>query len=284
MQDEITRKVAIALQVELTTGDSARLWDGQTSSLSAWERYVVAHGHYLRWTEADNRRARDLLREALEIDPDYVAAKVMLGKTWWYDGRFFTRGVQRDFAIAEAERLSNEVLERRPDAANALMTLGGTAWLRDCHDEAIAQCRRASDLSPSDAWVHGFFGMILIFSGDLDEALVVLQRAARLSPQTIAWVDFHIAHAKAWKGDDNGALASINSYVAATPHDVWGKIMLAIVHGFAGRTLDARSAVAEAVRLQGDIGQEDVRRSHRYRDPARLEKVIAVLNAVGLPA
>ncbi len=284
LQDEITRKVAVAMQIELTTGDYARLWDGQTASLAAWERYVVAYGHYLRWTEADIRRARDLLREAIEIDPDYIGAKVMLAKTWWYDARFYTQGGDRAYAVAEAERLADEVLEQRPDAGNAMMTLGGAAWLRDSHDEALALCRRACDMSPSDAWVLGFYGMIAIFSGDLNDALAVLGRAARLSPQTIAWVNYHLAHARAWSGDDPGARASIHAYIATDSHDPWGQVMLAVVHGFAGRADAARSAVAELLRRQPDIDQEQVRRAHRFRDPARLERMMDVLVAAGLPA
>ncbi|MGX5830207.1 hypothetical protein [Mesorhizobium sp. 43Arga] len=70
LQEEITRQVAVAMQVKFTSGDYARLWDGQTRSLAAWERCVVADAHHERWSEADNRRARDLLQEALEIDPD----------------------------------------------------------------------------------------------------------------------------------------------------------------------------------------------------------------------
>ena len=284
LQEEITRQVAVAMQVKLTSGDYARLWDGQTRSLAAWERCVVANEHHERWSEADNRRARDLLREALEIDPDYIAAKVLLSKTWWYDARFYMQGDDREHALAEAERLAKEVLERFPDTANAMMFLGASAWLRDRHDEAITLCRRASNLSPSDAWTLGFFGVISIFSGDLHEALAVLERAARLSPQTFTWIDFHIGHARAWLGDDTGAKASLHRYIAANPQDTWGHLMLAVIHGFAGRTDDARRAVAEAVRQKADIDQEQVRRSNRYRDPVRLERVIAVLSAAGLPA
>ena len=284
LQDEITRQVAVAMQVKLTSGDYARLWDGQTRSLAAWERCVVANGHHERWSEADNRRARDLLQEALEIDPDYSAAKVLLGKTWWYDARFYTQGDDREHALAEAERVAKEVLDLRPETAIAVMLLGGTAWLRDRHDEAITLCRRASSLSPSDAWALGFFGVISAFSGDLHEALTMLERAARLSPQTFTWINYHIGHARAWIGDDAGAQASLQRYIAANPQDTWGHLMLAIIHGFAGRTDEARRAVAEAVRHKADIDQEQVRRSHRYRDPARLQRVIAVLNAAGLPA
>jgi adenylate cyclase len=284
LQEEITRQVAVAMQVKLTSGDYARLWDGQTRSLAAWERCVVANAHHERWSEADNRRARDLLHEALEIDPDYIGAKVLLCKTWWYDARYYMQGGDREHALAEAERLAKEVLERFPDTAIAMMFLGATAWLRDRHDEAITLCRRASILSPSDAWTLGFFGLINIFSGDLREALILLERAAGLSPQTFTWIDYSIGHAKAWLGDDAGAQASLHRYIAANPQDTWGYLMLSIIHGFAGRTDDARRAVAEAVRQKADIDQEQVRRAYRYRDPVRLERVIAVLNAAGLPA
>ena len=283
LQDEITRKVAVAMQIELTKGDSARLWDGQTASLAAWERYVIAYGHYLRWTKADISRARDLLREALDIDPNYVAAKVMLGKTWWYDARFYTEGNDRTFAIMEAQRLASEVLQDRPDAANALMTLGGAAWLRDSHDEALMLCRRACDMSPSDAWVLGFSGMILIFSGDLAEALAVLGRASHLSPQTVAWIDYHIAHALIWAGDDGGALNHLNTYISASPDEPWGFVLLAVAHGFADRHHDARTAVTMALQRQPDLDQAQVRRSHRYRDPDRLDRFMQVLIQAGLP-
>lgn len=284
LQEEITRQVAVAMQVKLTSGDYARLWDGQTKSLAAWERCVVANEHHERWSEGDNRRARDLLHEALEIDPDYVAAKVLLSKTWWFDARYYMQGDDREHALAEAERLANEVLERYPDTASAMMFLGATAWLRDRHDQAITLCRRAASLSPSDAWTLGFFGVISVFSGDLNEALAVLERAARLSPQTFTWIDYNIGHAQAWVGDDADAQARLHRYIAANPQDTWGYLMLAVVHGFAGRTDDARRAVAEAMRQQPDIDQKQVRRSQRYRDPVRLERVIAVLNAAGLPA
>ena len=111
LQEEITRQVAVAMQVKLTSGDYARLWEGQTKSLAAWERCVVPT-RMMSGAEADNRRARDLLNEALEIDPEHIAAKVLLVKTWWYDARYYMLGEDRDDALATAERIVKEVLER----------------------------------------------------------------------------------------------------------------------------------------------------------------------------
>lgn len=283
LQDEITRNVAVAMQVELSNGDFARLWAGQTSNLKAWERYIVAQALYLRWNEADNSRARDLLKEALDLDPGYGSAKVMLGKTWWYDARFYTSGDNRLHAIAEAERLAKEVLAHRPDTANALMLLGGAAWLRDQHDAAVEMCRRACKLSPSDSWALGFFGMISIFPGNLEEGLAVLTRASRLLPQSWAWIDYHLAHASLWGGDDTTAQAILRRYTTAEPNDPWGHVMLAVVHGFAGRQDEARRSVAEALLRQSDLDQEQVRRASHYRDPVKLARVIQVLNEAGLP-
>lgn len=283
LQEEITRQVAVALQVSLTSGDYARLWDGQTRSLAAWERCVIANGHHEQWSEEGNRRARELLLEALAIDPDYVGAKILLSKTWWYDARYYAEGKDWDHALAEAERLAKDVLERHHDSGIAVMMLGATAWLRDRHDEALTLCREASRLCPNDAWVLGFYGLVSVFSGDIEEGIAVLERAARLSPQTFAWINFHIAHARAWLGDDAGARASLGSYIAANPQDTWGYLMLAVVHGFAGRTEDAREAVREAIRQKRDIDQKQFRRANHYREPERMERVISVLNEAGLP-
>ncbi|NJM30886.1 MAG: hypothetical protein HC855_12995 [Rhizobiales bacterium] len=39
VQDEITRNIALAMEVTLTRGESARLWESQTKNLRAWEKW-----------------------------------------------------------------------------------------------------------------------------------------------------------------------------------------------------------------------------------------------------
>ena len=75
--------------------------------------------------------------------------------------------------------------------------------------------------------------MLSIYSGDLREGLVALERAASLSPQTFTWINYHIGHARMWIGDDDGAQANPHRYIAANPRDTCGYLMLAVIHGFA---------------------------------------------------
>ena len=166
----------------------------------------------------------------------------------------------------------------------ATMWLGGVAWLRDRYDDAVTFCRRASNLSPSDPWVCGYFGMISVYVGDLREGLMVLERAQQLSPQPLTWIGYNIGQAKAWLNDDAGAGASLRRYISENPQDTWGYLMQAVVDGIAGRTEDAQRAVAEALRRQADLNLDQVLRSNRYRDPARTKRLIEVLKAAGLPA
>ena len=167
--------------------------DGQTSKLAAWERCVVANEHHERWSEADNRRARDPLREALEIDPDYVEG-VGRVRPGGIDARFYIKGgttVSTPWPRQNASPGAGAVPRhsQRDDVSGYL------AWLRDRHDEAITLCRRASNLSPSDGMTLGFFGVISIFSGDLPlKCLQCSSAPQRPSPQTFTWIDFHIGH------------------------------------------------------------------------------------------
>ena len=87
-QDDLTRSIVQALQVTLTKGEAARLWEGQTRNLRAWEKAVLGHQSFLRYTTADNAAGRRLLEEAVAIDPRYTGALAWLGVTHYWDARY----------------------------------------------------------------------------------------------------------------------------------------------------------------------------------------------------
>ena len=58
VQENIAPNIVLAMQVKLTYGELARLWEGQTQSLRAWEKMVQARGLYLRFIETDIVKAR----------------------------------------------------------------------------------------------------------------------------------------------------------------------------------------------------------------------------------
>ena len=101
LQDEITHKIVIALQVELTEGEQARVRHRSTNNLKAWGYAVRGYSLFQHYTKEDNARARELFEEAIKLDPEYAWAWTYLAWTHWIDARF-GYGESRDKSFSKA--------------------------------------------------------------------------------------------------------------------------------------------------------------------------------------
>ncbi|WP_210528225.1 winged helix-turn-helix domain-containing tetratricopeptide repeat protein [Rubellimicrobium arenae] len=280
-QDRITRQVAVALQIKLTYGELARLWDGQTRDLAAWEKMVVARDLFLRFNEGDNLRARLLLREALDIDPGYVTAMVLLGLTHWCDARFYL-SADPELALLQAEEQAQRALAANFGVAGGHMLAGLVAFLRDRHEEAVAQCRRSCDLAPGNSWNYAVLGLVQIYGDDPHGALVAFDTAFSLSPRPPNWYLYNLALANHWAGRP-GAAEQARRYRDAEPSDPYGYANLAMILALQGYEAEAAREVASLRRLFPSFGMEQIRRSQRYKDARKLELAVASLRKAGLP-
>ena len=81
VQDEITKKIITALQVELTEGEQARVYAKGTNSLEAYLKVMKANWLLLQGTKQGILKTRQLAEEAIAMDPDYAFAYRTLGRT-----------------------------------------------------------------------------------------------------------------------------------------------------------------------------------------------------------
>jgi adenylate cyclase len=281
-QDEITRNIALAMQVKLTYGESARLWEGQTKSLRAWEKMALGRGLFLRFNAIDNREARRVFKEALDIDPNYAGALVLLAHTYWWEARFDT-SADKEHCLQLAEQHVERALGIDPNLGFAYMMSGGIAFLRDRHDEAIRLCQKAVDLAPSDAWTSGFLGIVCIYGGESERAVAALKTAMRLSPYHPAWYTYHFALANLWTGDLAAAQQAAEAYREVEPDDPFGYTNLATVYAFQQREDDAAGMISELRKRFPAFGTADIILSKRYKEREKLDRVVGVLRRAGLP-
>ena len=148
-------------------------------------------------------RPRRCCSEALEIDPSYTAAMVLLGLCHWQDARANTATAPTRRWPAPRSR-PNGRSRSRPSLAGAYLVRGGIAFMRDRHDEAVALCRRACELAPGDSWNHAFLALISVYADEPQAALDALATAFRLSPHPPVWFYFQEAQAHLWDGDLEG--------------------------------------------------------------------------------
>jgi adenylate cyclase len=282
VQDEITRKIVLALQVKLTYGESARLWEGQTQNLRAWEKMVFARDKFFRFNRVDNRDAQRALKEALTIDPAYTGAMVQLGMTYFWEAKYDI-SADREGALQHAEQQVERIVRIDPEMGSAFMLRGGIAFLRGLYEEGIRLCQKAVDLAPSDSWSTAFLATMYVYAGESEKATAALKTALRLSPYNPSWYTFYNVLANLWSGDLPTAQEAAEIYLQQEPDEPYGYINLATVYGFQQRADDAARVISELKARFPAFGMKEVIFSQCYRQREKLDRVVEVLRRAGLP-
>src|SRR5262249_27401868 len=139
----------------------------------------------------DMARADQLLREALEYDPNRSAAHEAMG---------FLRRIQGG-RLNESRMERETALELDANNLSAVRQLGWTLLHLGEPDAAIVQGEKALRMSPRDPliWsVYGLIGWAHLLSNRVDEAIDSLIKARAINPR-IWWVYYGLAGAMGLK-------------------------------------------------------------------------------------
>ena len=82
LQDRITREIAGALAIRVTEFEQRRVATKPTESFDAYDYLLRARPALQRPSRAGIVEARELLRRAIALDPNYAAAHSALGETF----------------------------------------------------------------------------------------------------------------------------------------------------------------------------------------------------------
>jgi adenylate cyclase len=281
VQDEITRNIALAMQVTLTQGESARLWEGQTKNLRAWEKMVQARNVFSGYTPTNTAMARNLLKEALAMDPNYAGAIAQLGLTYYWDSRF-TLSIDRAMSLDLAEQQAEKILKLDPDMGAVYILRGLTAFMRRNYDDAIRLCQRAVDLAPSDYHSLGFLGQFYLYNGEPDKTAITIKTAMRINPHRQSWLTYYFTLAHLWMGNFAAALESAELYLQQEPEEPYGLMYLTVIYGFQEQKDKAVATVAQLRERFPDFGIKNVILSEIYKEREKLDQIVNVLRAAGL--
>ena len=182
VQDELTATIVGALEPELGKAERERAKAKRPDNLDAWDLYQRGLWHLYHYTKDDLEQARDLFRQATQIDPGLGAAFSGLAESYYFSlvyGHSDTPEPDREDALKAARA----AVDLDGEDAAAHCTLGRTHYARREHEQAITELQRALDLNPNLAWAHYGVGAALVFSNRAQEALSYLEAAVKLSPR-----------------------------------------------------------------------------------------------------
>lgn len=181
VQDEITERVAGAIEPEVLKIESGRVATHSATSLSAWDLVRQGTWHFHQVTPAGHSRARELFREAIKLDaqlpdPHFWLARVSAGIVafGWSDRP------QDDLREGlHAAHVAIQLDERNPYSHYALAII---SVFSDALEQAVRAAEEAVEISPSFALGHFVLGLGRLFSGNAADAIGSIERGLRLNP------------------------------------------------------------------------------------------------------
>jgi adenylate cyclase len=175
IQDEISKAIVSALRVKLLPKEKKAIESRGTSSVEAYNLYLMARQHWISGNDGDIRRDEVVVRiarQATEIDPDYAKAWALIALAQ-AEMRF--RHDRHEDALAAAER----ALELDPNLPEALCVKA--RYLADedgKSEEADRQIQTALRLDPESWEVNKEAARLLSRSGQMREAIPYFETAA----------------------------------------------------------------------------------------------------------
>jgi adenylate cyclase len=251
-------------------------------NLDAWGYFVKAYDLFQRHTKEDNARARELLDQALKIDPYYANALALKAVTLFQDVRF-GYAESPDESMMRSVELCQRALASDDSDPDSLALWGIIQMALGQYDQAIAIGEEALALGPNNAEVHAMAAVHRYYAGRYQEAIELLKKAMRLHPHYPSWYPHFLGKAYTEIQQYDLALASFRDVLARAPHQTWGHSGSAIVYVRIGKVEEAKRHVSKALALNPKMTLDSFAAEDGfYKNPKTLEGILEALRKAGL--
>jgi TolB-like protein/Tfp pilus assembly protein PilF len=263
LQDEIAKHISARLELKLSGEERKHVARRDTTDEGAYQRYLK--GRYA-WNERTNegyRKAIELFREAIDLDPSYARAYVGLADAYAF---LEVEGEPPAERYEKALGIVKKALEIDDTLAEAHASMALLIHDRDWDlAGAEREYRRALELNPSYASAQHWYGEFLVQMGRFDDAFEHYRRALEVDPLSSAISsDLGISLFYARRYDD--AIAELQETIEADPKFSRSHDYLARVYAQVGRHRQALDELQKAWLLAGEPPDAVARRTAAVRE------------------
>ncbi len=261
-------------------GAQSDVWVIATENPAAMDLLLRGWDYFLRYTPETNIQARQLLQQAVELDPHYALAYTCLGATYYIEWCLFWNCDPS--SLDTAFSLAQEAPAPDPTFPYSCTLQAGVYLMQRRYAEAIsaAQCAIARD--PTCAYCYGTLADVLIHTGQPGEALPLVKKAMQLDPLQASYLAAILGHTYRLLGNNEEAILAFKRTVNRNPNVVLARSQLAAVYGELGRKEEARAELEEVLRIVPHASLEVVRQVVPYKDDAEVERLLTAFRQAGL--
>jgi len=250
LQDEITSRIAVALDLELIAAEAIRPTEHPDAVDYILQGRAAVSNPRSRGRYAE---AISLFERALALDPQSVAAKSWLALT--LANRVINQMTDRIAGdIARAQGLIGEALAESPRSATVHFAKGEVLRAQKRYDEAIPKYETVLAFDRNSASALLALGHCKLMTGSIEELIPLVEQAIRLSPRDpqIAVMCYRIGEVHLLQSRTDKAISWLEKARSANPELQYVHAFLASAYALKGETERAAAELAEARRLVGD--------------------------------
>jgi len=281
IQEDISRQVVSSLAIQVNEEERRRLARRYTNSLPAYEAFLRAQALLLVRSAAENAQARQLYRQAIDLDPSFGRAYGGLALSFAADFRNQWTPDGRE-ALERAGSMARTALEIDPEIPEVYWVLAYLSAQQHRHERALGLLRKAISLDPSFADAYALMGGVSTYIGRPFETLGLIRTAARLNPDAGYLYFLLLGRAYFFLDDWSQALINLDQALQRNPANLEAHIYRAAVLESAADHDAALWEREEILALQPDFAAVAWLRTYPMTDRAQTARLASGLARLGL--
>jgi adenylate cyclase len=278
VQDDVTEKIVLALEVSLVKNVKARRVRVEPVNPEAYDYVLRGREQYRLFSKEGNLNARRLYEKAIEIDPNYAEAYAGLAETYLHE---WFRGSPD--ALERAYKLVLRAKDLNPSLPLVYEALGNVQLFRKQQEQAVAAAERWIQIEPGNADAYANLAGALQFNGEPERVIQLIEKAIRLNPYYPFYYILYMGQAYLAMERYEEALEALQRTITRNPEALAAQVYLAACFGHLGQAALARQALSEVQRIYPGFSTAWVRALLPYKRAADTDRLIEGLRKAGLP-
>jgi adenylate cyclase len=288
VQDDIVRCIASTLVGRLEAERLTKIKSLSNDQLRVYDLFLRGREHFFNWSIEENRKARECLQAALDIEPGNAPVMALLSEVllrMWLNGWSNNADADRHSALELAER-ADEIDE---DDSRTQTSLGMAYLFNGDPDKAKHHFETAMRINPNDTRVIIYYSRHAVFDGDIEKAVDLCQQALILNPYGKYNWNLGLASFAARNYEE---VISLLDAIRNPPESVLA--LLAASYAMAGKTDKAQEICQNFTKAAADLpGMKDLDKPSDwqgyyaqrwpFRNQVDFEHLITALRKAGLP-
>ena len=229
----------------------------------------------------DNFKARQILEQALEIDPSYAVTYRWLAGTYFMEV-WLGSAKSPEGSLKRAFELSNKAISIDDTLGDAQGLLGNIYVLTRQYEKGIQELKKAINLNPNYADAYAFLAMGHLFMGNSKEGILRSRQAIRLNPMAPSWYFHNLAAIYRNLKNYNEAEIWAEKAVQQEPKNNISRLVLCSIYSLLKKDEEARIEANEIMKLNPQFSLKKFKKTLPLKDLEAKNRFINALSKAGL--